>query len=100
MTMHRRSAIAALAAAMAIAVAPAAHAGTPAPALTVDAGIATAPVSPLLTGVNDNQWFDDSQGLWDPVREQGVPDAVAKTARAGVGLIRYPGGTAEQRAGD
>lgn len=61
--------------------------------LTVDAADALAPVSPLLTGVNDNEWFDDSLGLWDPVRRQGVPDAVAKTARAGVGLIRYPGGT-------
>lgn len=61
--------------------------------LTVDAADTLAPVSPLLTGVNDNEWFDDSLGLWDPERQQGVPDAVAKTARAGVGLIRYPGGT-------
>lgn len=50
-------------------------------------------VSRMLTGVNNNLWFDDSQGLWDSSTHSPNPDVVAKTGRAGIGLVRYPGGT-------
>ena len=51
------------------------------------------PLSPLLTGVNNDQWFDHSHGLWEPDRGAPNQDVVAKTALTGIGLVRYPGGT-------
>jgi alpha-N-arabinofuranosidase len=48
-------------------------------------------VSPLLTGVNNDQWFDHSHGLWDG--DGPDPEVVAKTERAGINIVRYPGGT-------
>ncbi|MQA02187.1 MAG: hypothetical protein GEV07_05485 [Streptosporangiales bacterium] len=61
--------------------------------LRIDTTGAKHPASVLLGGVNNNRWHDDSLGLWDPEAGHGVPDAVEKTARAGVSSIRYPGGT-------
>lgn len=51
------------------------------------------PVSPLLTGANNDQWFGNSQGLWDPSANAPVPQVVAEARQAGLGLVRYPGGT-------
>ncbi|NIK58486.1 hypothetical protein [Kribbella shirazensis] len=52
-----------------------------------------APVSPYLTGTNNDQWFRNSHGLWDPSSGAPNPDVVAKTRRSGLGMVRYPGGT-------
>lgn len=51
------------------------------------------PVAPQLTGVNNDQWFENSHGLWDPQADAPNPRVVEKTAAAGVKLVRYPGGT-------
>lgn len=51
------------------------------------------PVSAMLTGVNNDQWFDNSHGLWDPVADAPDPRVVAKTEAAGINVVRYPGGT-------
>lgn len=51
------------------------------------------PVSAMLTGVNNDQWFDNSHGLWDPQADAPDPRVVAKTEAAGINLVRYPGGT-------
>ncbi|MGH3655030.1 MAG: hypothetical protein ACRDUA_00070 [Micromonosporaceae bacterium] len=61
--------------------------------MLVDAGKRVAPVSPQLTGSNIDQWFDQAHGLWDPVTGAPDPDVVAKTRRAGIGKVRFPGGT-------
>jgi alpha-N-arabinofuranosidase len=65
------------------------------PLVLVQANRPGAALSPLLTGVNNDQWFDNSHGLWNSEPGDGEPDqdVVAKTARAGIGLVRYPGGT-------
>ncbi len=52
-----------------------------------------APVSRQLTGSNIDQWFDDAHGLWDSEANAPDPDVVEKTSRAGVGIVRFPGGT-------
>jgi len=49
-------------------------------------------VSPLLNGAN-LRWNDNGDGLWQPDLGRPDPVATAKTAQAGVNLIRYPGGT-------
>ncbi len=59
----------------------------------VNARKAEAPISPLLTGVNNDQWFENAHGLWDPEREQPDSRVVEKTERAGIDIVRYPGGT-------
>lgn len=74
-------------------VAPVQAAAAPGTVLRIDASSTKHPASELLGGVNNNRWHDDSLGLWDPEAGHGVPDAVQKTARAGVSSIRYPGGT-------
>jgi len=63
------------------------------PLVLVQARKPVAPVSPHLTGSNIDQWFDRAHGLWDPVAAAPNPDVVAKTRRAGVGIVRFPGGT-------
>ena len=62
------------------------------PVVLVQSRHAGPAISSKLTGVNNDQWFDLSHGLWDA---DGTPDerAVAKTAQAGVNIVRYPGGT-------
>jgi len=51
-------------------------------------------VSPVQLGANINKWYGSAQGLWDPALDQPVPEAVEPTRRAGLGLLRHPGGTA------
>ncbi|HEY7176689.1 MAG TPA: hypothetical protein VH442_17390, partial [Micromonosporaceae bacterium] len=46
--------------------------------------------------MNNDQWFGDSHGLYDPADNTFAPEAVAGTRQAGVGVIRYPGGTPAQ----
>lgn len=50
-------------------------------------------LSPMLTGVNNDKWFDGANGLWDTGADAPDPRVVASTARAGINLVRYPGGT-------
>lgn len=50
-------------------------------------------MSTELTGVNNNLWFDDSQGLWDSSTGKPAADPIAKLERTGSNLVRYPGGT-------
>lgn len=63
------------------------------PTVVVEARTARSPLSPYLTGVNNNEWYDNSQGLWDAERDTYLADPAEKTARTGTNLIRYPGGT-------
>ncbi|NHA67265.1 hypothetical protein [Phycicoccus flavus] len=65
----------------------------PTPTAVIQVGKPGPAISPLLTGVNNDQWFDESHGLWHAETDSPDADAVAKTARAGIGLVRYPGGT-------
>lgn len=51
------------------------------------------PVSSMLTGVNNDKWFDGAHGLWNAEADAPEPRVVASTARAGINLVRYPGGT-------
>ena len=64
------------------------------PRIVVDPATVKFEVSPVLLGVNINKWYGDAQGLWDGDGDAPVQDAVDKAARAGVGLVRHPGGTA------
>jgi alpha-N-arabinofuranosidase len=73
-----------------------ARASTPAnepPVVLVQATQRLAPLSPYLTGTNNDQWFNNSHGLWDPVADAPNPDVVEKTRRTGLGMVRFPGGT-------
>ncbi len=63
------------------------------PVILVQPKHALAPLSPSLTGVNNDQWFGNAHGLWDPDADAPNPDVVAKTRRAGIGMVRFPGGT-------
>ncbi|HUS66683.1 MAG TPA: hypothetical protein VMZ28_19235 [Kofleriaceae bacterium] len=67
--------------------------GAAGPRVVIDAATTRFEVSPALLGANVNKWYDDAQGLWDATAGAPVADAVEKTARAGVGLLRHPGGT-------
>ncbi|MFB9454330.1 hypothetical protein [Streptomyces antimycoticus] len=46
-----------------------------------------------MTGVNGAKWYDDAYGMWDPKHNRPAPGIVGKIKKAGVGMIRYPGGT-------
>src|SRR5436309_2997772 len=61
--------------------------------ITVDATSKAAPVGSGITGVNGAKWYDDGLGMFDPKAGAVLPDVVAKVRRAGLGLLRYPGGT-------
>lgn len=67
--------------------------GGDAPRIVVSADIVKFDLSPVLMGTNVNKWYRNAQGLWKPRADAPDPDAVAKAARAGVGLLRFPGGT-------
>jgi hypothetical protein len=75
------------------------HSGVPRPVIrsagvriTVDAGARTGGVSSQLLGVN--HFFNgNGYGSWDPATDQPDPTLVADMRRAGVTLVRYPGGT-------
>ncbi len=51
------------------------------------------PMSPYLTGANNDQFWDNSHGLWDPATNSPDPTVVDRTRRANIGMIRFPGGT-------
>jgi alpha-L-arabinofuranosidase len=51
-------------------------------------------VSPVLQGANINVWYRDANGLWDRSAKAPNADVAAKAAKAGLGLLRFPGGTA------
>lgn len=68
-------------------------AGAPA-LLTVDASKLQAVMSSGLTGINANTWYDDEHGLWDSQNNRPNLEVMPKLERAGLGLLRYPGGTA------
>jgi alpha-N-arabinofuranosidase len=68
-------------------------ASTQPPTVVVQTSRPVVALSPMLTGVNNDQWFDGSHGVWDAARDRPDPDVVAKMRRAGIGIMRYPGGT-------
>lgn len=65
----------------------------PAPTIAIDTTDPIGPLSAQLTGSNNDQWFDNSHGLWDSTTGAPNPDVIGKITRAGVGMIRFPGGT-------
>jgi len=50
-------------------------------------------VSPYLTGANNDQFWSNSHGLWDPSTNAPDPAVVDRTRQANVGMVRFPGGT-------
>lgn len=71
-------------------------AGADAPVLLVRPDKPGPTVSPLVTGVNNDQWFGDSLGLYDPGTNSTAALAEQRTTQAGAGIVRYPGGTPGQ----
>lgn len=63
------------------------------PKVNVAAGDVVGPLSRELTGSNNDQWWGNSHGLWDPEANAPNPAVVDKVVRAGVGMLRFPGGT-------
>ncbi|GAB3433901.1 hypothetical protein [Flindersiella endophytica] len=63
------------------------------PTIDVDPDDVIGPVSRELTGSNNDQWFGNAHGLWDPEANAPNPAVVDKVVRAGVGMLRFPGGT-------
>ncbi|MGW7616230.1 hypothetical protein ACWGLG_10310 [Streptomyces antimycoticus] len=63
------------------------------PVIAVDAQRRSFKVSPFMTGVNGAKWYDGAYGMWDPKHNRPAPGIVGKIKKAGVGMIRYPGGT-------
>ncbi|WP_413116689.1 alpha-L-arabinofuranosidase C-terminal domain-containing protein [Streptomyces sp. CY1] len=63
------------------------------PVVAVDAQRRSFTVSPFMTGVNGAKWYDDAYGMWDSEHNRPAPGIVEKIKKAGVGMIRYPGGT-------
>lgn len=61
--------------------------------VVVDSARAVGSVSAQLTGVNNDSFWDNSKGLWDPTTDAPTADSLAKIKRAGIGMIRFPGGT-------
>ncbi|GAA2756236.1 hypothetical protein [Actinopolymorpha rutila] len=49
--------------------------------------------SPFLAGANNDQFWNNSHGLWDPAANAPDPAVVDKTRRANIGMVRFPGGT-------
>ena len=64
-----------------------------APRIVVSAATVRFDLSPVLMGANVNKWYRHAQNLWNPTTDAPVAEAVEKAARAGVGLLRFPGGT-------
>ncbi|MGP3942642.1 hypothetical protein [Streptomyces sp. 6N106] len=63
------------------------------PVIAVDAQRRSFTVSPFMTGVYGAKWYDDAYGMWDPKHNRPAPGIVGKIKKAGIGMIRYPGGT-------
>ncbi|HVX46316.1 MAG TPA: hypothetical protein VHC49_20660 [Mycobacteriales bacterium] len=95
--LNRRSVLraAGITAVGAVALPSAANAATAdeTPVITVRPRLRKSPVSPYLTGVNNNKWYGDANGMWDPAADAPEPGVAESVARTGIGLIRYPGGT-------
>jgi alpha-N-arabinofuranosidase len=62
------------------------------PAIIIEPEVSIRALSPVLQGVN-HTWFANANGLWDGVADAPNADAADKIARAGIGLLRFPGGT-------
>ena len=63
------------------------------PVVQVQTKRTVGPVSPYLTGANNDEFWGDSHGLWDSTIGRPNPEVVAATRRASVGMVRFPGGT-------
>ncbi|MBU3868287.1 hypothetical protein KN815_30840 [Streptomyces sp. 4503] len=63
------------------------------PVVAADAQRRSFTVSPFMTGVNGAKWYDDAYGMWDSEHNHPAPGIVGKIKKAGVGMLRYPGGT-------
>jgi alpha-L-arabinofuranosidase len=74
----------------AVLVPPAAAAGPV--QITISADSDEGPVRAELLGAN-HRFSGLGYGMWDPVADAPRPEAVEATRRAGVKMIRYPGGT-------
>jgi len=61
--------------------------------LQVKANAHIGTVSPYLTGANNDQFWSNSHGLWDPATNAPDPAVVDRTRQANVGMVRFPGGT-------
>jgi alpha-L-arabinofuranosidase len=60
--------------------------------LVIDAVHSVHRLSPVLQGVN-HEFSANARGLWDAAAGAPNADAAAKMARAGIGLLRFPGGS-------
>ncbi|TDD20073.1 hypothetical protein E1218_23010 [Kribbella turkmenica] len=63
------------------------------PTITVDVSNLKFDLGPAQLGVNQDHWYDDAHGLWDDTTDAPRPDTAAKATQAGVGVLRFPGGT-------
>ncbi|MGH3739526.1 MAG: hypothetical protein ACRDT6_28600, partial [Micromonosporaceae bacterium] len=61
------------------------------PTIAVDAATKKFTVAPVLPGANINKWYDSAQGLWNGTGPD--PGAIPKMKTAGLGVLRFPGGT-------
>jgi alpha-N-arabinofuranosidase len=61
--------------------------------IVVDVAAVRHDVGPTLLGANINDWAGHANGLWDAALDAPDADAVAKAAKAHLGLLRFPGGT-------
>lgn len=75
--------------------APGTPAATPAGgSLTISLGATPtgAPIPPTIVGAN-HRWPFDGLGMWSPTADAPDPTLVEYAKRAGLGMVRYPGGT-------
>lgn len=63
------------------------------PTVRIDARRSVGTLSAQLTGANNDTYWDNSKGLWDPNSQAPTADSLAKIRRANVGMIWFPGGT-------
>lgn len=63
------------------------------PVISVNLADEIGPQSTLLTGSNVDQWFNNAHGLWDADADAPNPAVTDKVSRAGVAMLRFPGGT-------
>ncbi|MGH3508134.1 MAG: hypothetical protein ACRDO2_13115, partial [Nocardioidaceae bacterium] len=61
--------------------------------IVADPRVSDRELSPALQGVNLNEFANGAGGLWDAEAKAPNADAAAKTSRAGIGLMRFPGGS-------
>lgn len=63
------------------------------PVISIDPADEIGPLSAQLTGSNVDQWFNNAHGLWDAEADAANPAVTDKVSRAGLGMLRFPGGT-------